>query len=390
MTTGLEKKKYWVVVGTRPEVIKQAPVYFELVDRFGVENVALIGTGQHKELLNQALSHFDLKLDLNLEIMQPNQTLAASSSAVLQKMNELFQTSRPEWLVVQGDTTSAAMAAWAAFLSEVKVAHNEAGLRSYDLVNPFPEEANRRLISVIADVHFAPTRLAQEALLREGVSRDKIVVTGNTGIDSLHWTLLQTCPTRVSGWLERFKASGQKPVLVTAHRRENKRKMDQWFSALARFTTENREFSLVFPFHPNHTALAYAEKYLGDSDRAMIMPAIGYDETCHLLNACAFVVTDSGGIQEEAASLGIPVVVCRETTERMEAVEAGLAKLAGTDPDPVIQAMDWAAMMSRLSPGRSTNSIFGDGHAAMRVVNALDRRIMVRESGLAQETLKAA
>ncbi len=364
------------MVGTRPEVIKQVPLYRELKKRHGQDSVKLIGTGQHRELLDQALAHFGETLDLNLGIMRPGQSLADSAGAVLQGMNSLFETERPDWLIVQGDTTSAAMAAWAGFLNGVRIAHNEAGLRSYDLAHPFPEEANRKWISTIADLHFAPTDLAYRALVREGVEEAKIATVGNTGIDALLWTLSRERPGSINSLLESLKQDGLKPVLLTAHRRENRAAMDQWFLALKNFLRINPDLGLVYPVHPNHLAKAAAEEHLSPLPQVRLLPALNYGETCHLLAECRMVVTDSGGIQEEAATLGIPTVICRHTTERREAVEAGIARLAGTEPDTILSAMAWAKSVRPRERMKGIRPVFGDGTAAIRISDHLESAIV--------------
>jgi UDP-N-acetylglucosamine 2-epimerase (non-hydrolysing) len=366
------EKKIWILVGTRPEVIKQIPLYFACVRKFGRAQVALIGTGQHRELLEQALAHFEATLDFNMNIMKPDQSLAGSSAAVMSSLDDLFKVAVPEWLIVQGDTTSAAMAAWAAFQRGIKVGHNEAGLRSYDLQNPFPEEANRRLISVVASRHFAPTDKARMALIREGVAPDSIITVGNTGIDALRMTLQMPRPRLVCEILAKTEAWGMKPVLLTAHRRENRGQgMESWFQALADFLDRRPDLALIYPNHPNKAGLAAAEKYLARHKQVFILPALNYAESCHLMSNCRFVVTDSGGIQEEACALGLPVVVCRKTTERMEAVEADCSRLAGTDTSRILSAMEWAYERKAASNGRITNQIFGDGFAAERITEAL-------------------
>ncbi len=372
----MQKKKFWILVGTRPEVIKQVPLYRELKKRHGVDSVKLIGTGQHRELLDQALDHFGETLDLNLEIMRPGQSLADSAGAVLQGMNSLLQKDRPDWLIVQGDTTSAAMAAWAGFLNGVRIAHNEAGLRSYDLAHPFPEEANRKWISTIADLHFAPTEHARKALLREGAADGRIAVVGNTGIDALLWTLALERPGSIDQVLGSFQEKGLKPVLLTAHRRENRAAMDQWFLSLKNFLRINPDLGLIYPIHPNHLAKAAAEEHLSPLPQVRLLPALNYGETCHLLAACQMVVTDSGGIQEEAATLGIPTVICRNTTERQEAVEAGIARLAGTEPDTILSTMAWARALHPRKSASRIQPIFGDGTAAIRISDHLESTIV--------------
>ncbi len=383
----LQGKRIWILVGTRPEVIKQAPLYLELANRLGQDQVALVGTGQHRELLEQALTHFGLKLDVTLEIMKPNQTLTGSAAAVLSGMERLFAFQRPDWLVVQGDTTSAAMAAWAAFVHKIRVAHNEAGLRSYDLLNPYPEEANRRLISVVADLHLAPTERARDALLAEKAPADRVFVTGNTGIDALRLTLAAPAPETASALCARILAGGRRPVLLTAHRRENSGEgMMQWFEALARFLRARPDIALIYPVHPNNLARPAIEAMLAPLPQVHLLPAIHYGETCHILKHSRFVVTDSGGIQEEASSLGIPVVVCRKTTERMEAVHAGIARLAGLEVESIVEAMDWAysrsASASATPPVGIVRPIFGDGFASARIADLL-RAPAARRSVLA-------
>ncbi len=381
MKTTIHTKKYWILVGTRPEVIKQVPLYLELLKRFGKDQVALIGTGQHKELLKQALDHFGIEPDINLNIMTQDQSLVSSSAAVLEGIGQLLRecSEKPEWVIVQGDTTTAAMAAWAAFQSGVKVAHNEAGLRSYNLKHPFPEEANRKLIGTIADLHLAPTELARNALLKEGVSAQQVFITGNTGIDALRWTLEQTEPESICRLISQLQKDALTPVLVTAHRRENRSSMESWFKTLREFLNAHSDLALVCPMHPNQAAEEAARRFLGDLPRAHIRPAMNYAETCHLLKHCAFVVTDSGGIQEEASTLGVPVVVCRQTTERMEAVHEGIALLAGNEPEKIYQGMLWAVGLSSTASRIKTvtvktsfsRNIFGNGFSATTIADLL-------------------
>ncbi len=360
-------KKIWILVGTRPEVIKQVPVYEACVRRFGLENVAFVGTGQHRELLVQALDYFGHKLDENFDLMTPTQTLPGISAKVLERVGKAFEQDKPEWIVVQGDTTSAAMAAWAAFQSGVKVLHNEAGLRSYDLQHPYPEEANRRLISVVAQVHCVPTAKAKQALLSEGTRSDQIHITGNPGIDALRMAL-ERKPSRELETL-RAKVPTERLVLMTAHRRENRGDaVDQWFRGLREFLDAREDLSLIYPMHPNEMAREAFKKHLESSDRAILATPLPYGDTVHLLKSASWVVTDSGGIQEEATTLGMPVVVCRKTTERMEAVESGWSRLAGTETSGIMDAMAWADQRAReLGGKKSWLPIFGDGHAADRI-----------------------
>lgn len=371
----LTGKKIWILVGTRPDVIKQMPVYLACCEKFGRDKVALIGTGQHRELLDQALDHFDLHLNHDLQVMKSGGTLNELAAAILQGMELLLRVQTPDWLVVQGDTTSAAMACWAGFQNHVKVAHSEAGLRSYNLQHPYPEEANRRLISLVADLHFAPTKDAKNVLLAEGIDPDRVLLTGNPGIDALRMTL-DMPESEVSREIrERIERDQLKAVLLTAHRRENKGEgMAQWFEALGRFLERHTDLALIYPIHPNLAASGPAEKFLASNPRVFMKSSLTYAETCHLLECCQFVVTDSGGIQEEAAALGIPAVVCRKATERHEAIRAGLARLAGTLTEQVLEAMEWAYQTPRLKAKERFHSFYGDGYSAQRIAEQLASR----------------
>jgi UDP-N-acetylglucosamine 2-epimerase (non-hydrolysing) len=366
--------KVWILVGTRPEAIKQAPLYKACRDTFGKDKVALIGTGQHRELLTQALKPFGVEMDVNLDIMKPGQTLSESAADVLSGMSKLFAAAKPEWLIVQGDTTSAAMAALAAFHHGVKVAHNEAGLRSYDLHHPFPEEANRKIVAVVADIHLAPTEKSRQALLKEGIPEEKIRLVGNTGIDALMEILSGPMPAQATALLDQCVKLGGSPVFLTAHRRENQSsRVDEWFAALARFVQSHKNIVLVYPMHPNNIGRAAAEKHLKPLDRVILTDPLDYPSTCHLLSRSRFTVTDSGGIQEEASTLGVPVVVCRETTERQEAVEAGLARLAGTDTQRILDAMEWAYNEGTPGKARPQKWPFGDGKSSHRIAQILQK-----------------
>lgn len=364
----------WVVVGTRPDVIKQAPVYLACRERLGADRVALVGTGQHRELLAQALSHFELELDFNLDVMEPDQPLTDVSAAIVGGFGTILRRAAPRYLVVQGDTSTAAMAAWAAFQEGVPVAHNEAGLRSFDLTSPFPEEANRRLISMVASLHFAPTERARDNLLAEHVAPDSIHVTGNPGVDALLFTLARPSGEEVAGLASAIADRGSKLVLLTAHRRENMGDpMDRWFAALADFVQSRPDLELVYPIHLNNAGRAEAARHLM-CDRVHLVQPLGYAATCQLLARCHFVITDSGGIQEEAAALDLSTVVCRTTTERPEAIDAGCAVLAGTTPEPLREALDWAYLRGS-GNGGPIRPVFGDGRSGARIAELLEERL---------------
>lgn len=369
----------WILVGTRPEVIKLAPVYAACTARLGKDQVALIGTGQHRELLHQALAPFGLQLDANLDIMREAQSLNDLAAAVLTGLQELITdyAVKPRWIVVQGDTTTAAMGALAAFHLGIRIAHVEAGLRSGNLAHPFPEEANRQIITRLADLHFAPTERAARVLRTEGIPAERIHLTGNTGIDSLLHVLSLPAPPASDELQSRLDLLRGEAVLITAHRRENNASaMDEWFAALAQFLASHPTLVFVMPQHPNALAKQAFEKHLANHARVVTAPAFDYPTTCRLLERCRFVVTDSGGLQEEAATLGVPVVVCRETTERPEAIDIGMAMLAGTKTARVLEAMEWAYEQGGQAHQRQWP--FGDGLASERITDILTR--ILRES----------
>ncbi len=366
----IAKKKVWVLVGTRPEAIKQIPLYTELKKVMGSEHVALVSTGQHKELLDQVFQHFQIFPDLDMKLMRQGQGLSLLAGSVLTEMANLFsgilRDQKPEWLVVQGDTTTAAMAAIAAYHEKIKVLHSEAGLRSHNLQHPFPEEANRKWISSIADLHMAPTEHARSVLIKENIDPNKIFVTGNTGIDALRWTLVN-----------RPKPSYLKNgnyVFVTAHRRENEKAFQTYFSAIAKFAKAQPDLTFVVPIHPNNLARPAIEKYLEGNSNIQLKAPLDYCNTCHLLTHCRFVITDSGGIQEEAATLGLPTIVARLTTERSEAITAGIAKLLPPDSseEGILNLFDWALGASSADyPKKAVNTLFGDGYASQKIVEVL-------------------
>jgi len=361
----------WVVLGTRPEAIKQAPVYLELCRMYGADAVSLIGTGQHQELLDQALAPFGLKLDLNLAVMGRSNGLSELSATILQEMGMYIQKYTPSCLIVQGDTSTAAMSGLAAFFQKIPVYHNEAGLRSYDNDNPFPEEINRKILTSVATLHLAPTELSYQALLKEGVPADKIYLTGNTGIDAMMMALKKIPSMPTLNLLRKIEESRLKPVFMTAHRRENAgQSMNDWMDSVASYFTNHPELALVFPLHPNNLARAVAEEKLGKLSNCHLIAPLDYVDCCHVVNDCHFVVTDSGGIQEEAATLGIPVVVCRKTTERMEAVHAEIAVLAGLESAQILAAMDWANHKAN-SEARAIRHIFGNGTASERIAKII-------------------
>ena len=353
-----------VVIGTRPEAIKLAPVVRELARR-GFD-VRVCGTGQHRSLLDQTLRELRLRPHRHLALMRPNQTLPALSARLLTAMSELLAEWDPGLVVVQGDTTSTFVGALSAFYRRIPVAHVEAGLRTGRRYEPFPEELNRSLVTRIASLHFAPTEAARANLEREGVAAESIHVTGNTGIDSLRWALAQETSRRVEGWRP---ARGRRLVLVTAHRRESfGAPLRAICTAVAELAADPR-LEIVYPVHPNPNVLGPVRELLGGRPRVRLLRPLPYLDFVHLMKQAALVITDSGGVQEEAPWLGRPVLVIRETTERAEGVRTGHAVLVGTDPAAILRE---ARRALARPPRPAARNLYGDGRAAQRIVRALE------------------
>lgn len=367
-----------VVVGTRPEVIKLAPVLAAL-ERLGMPTF-LLSTGQHREMLAQVLAVFGLEPDRDLGVMQPDQSLAGLSAALLAAADPLLGEVQPSWVVVQGDTTTVAMLALAAFYRQIPVAHVEAGLRTGRRYDPFPEEMNRTLLGSLADLHFAPTLRARDNLLAEGVPPQCVELVGNTVVDAL-----RDMAPRVKGrpfadfglaQLDRALASGKRLVLVTGHRRESfgagLRGLCSGLAAIAR--RHEVEVEVVYPVHLNPNVRAAASELLTGIENVHLLPPVDYAAFVRLLAAASVVITDSGGVQEEAASLGIPVLVTRQTTERLEAVEAGVAELVGTDGELIARAARLLLTDADAYRRRAVASeAFGDGRAGERIAARLAR-----------------
>jgi len=362
-----------IVVGTRPEVIKLAPVVLALRQSHELAPV-VISTGQHRTMLDQALEVFGIAPDIDLGLMAPGQTLEELTARALVKMKETLAAVAPSWVVVQGDTTTALAAAMASFYARVPVAHVEAGLRSGDLSSPFPEEMNRRMIDQIADLLLAPTRGAADHLLGEGFAPSRIHVTGNTVVDALHAVRerIRLRPVAIPG-LPEEKVAGKRIVLCTAHRRESfGAPLLDMLKALRQIARDNPDVLLVYPVHLNPNVDGPARSILGGEERVLLLPPLGYLEFVALLERSHLVLTDSGGVQEEAPSFGKPILVMRDVTERPEGVAAGVARLVGTSgPTIYREAMQllrdpaaYRAMATAVNP-------YGDGHAARRSVQAL-------------------
>ncbi|KQM19227.1 UDP-N-acetyl glucosamine 2-epimerase [Sphingomonas sp. Leaf24] len=363
-----------VVFGTRPEAIKLFPLIHALRAHPGFDTRVVV-TAQHREMLDQVLAFAGIVPDIDLDIMTAGQSLDGLTARLLDALGPVFDAERPDRVIVQGDTATAMVAALAAYYRKVPVAHVEAGLRSHDIYHPWPEEVNRKIVGSIADLHFAPTRTAADALLAENVPPSRVQVTGNTVIDALHLarTRIAADPTRTQALdvlAERF--AGKRILLITTHRRENFGDgMDSIARAIARIA-ERDDIGIVFPVHPNPQVRGVMEAMLGDHPRVALLDPQDYPHFVRLVDLCYLVLTDSGGVQEEAPGLGKPVLVLRETTERPEGVAAGTARLIGSDEDRIVaevtRLLDDPAAHAAMA--RAHNP-FGDGHASARIVETL-------------------
>jgi UDP-N-acetylglucosamine 2-epimerase (non-hydrolysing) len=367
--------KILVIFGTRPEAVKLAPVIQQLTATPGVITRVCV-TAQHREMLDQVLRLFHITPDVDLNIMRPNQALPDLTAQILTSLIPILDTEKPDWILVQGDTTTVMTAALAAFYRGICVGHVEAGLRTGDKHQPFPEEINRRLTSVLADLHFAPTELSRENLLNEGIPGEQILVTGNTVIDALNQISGQPAPAEVEKWLQLWGVipGDKRLVVITAHRRENfGAPIENICSAIRTLANKyNRDVHFVYPIHLNPQIQEPVNRLLSGLPNLTLLAPVDYLPMVHLLKAAAVVLTDSGGIQEEATGLGKPTLVLREKTERPEGVTAGVLKLVGTDTEMIINETSrllddptaWAKKAHAANP-------FGDGHAAERIVQAI-------------------
>lgn len=361
-----------VVFGTRPEAIKLAPVIFELQKRPEFQPV-LIATSQHRQMLDQVLQIFNIRPDIDLDLMQPNQTLAGITCRVLQASDSLLQSTPLDCLMVQGDTTTAFATALAAFYRRIPVVHVEAGLRTGDVQNPYPEEVNRRLAAVVTDLHFAPTALARENLLNEGVVPERIVVTGNTVVDAVQ--ALMRIGAMDQPLPEGIPDDGSKIVLVTSHRRESwGADLENICAALRTLVFRFPDVRVVYPVHLNPNVRGTVQECLAGVDRVHLTPPMDYFSFSSLLRRSYLVLTDSGGVQEEAPAYGKPVLVLRKVTERPEASMMGLSVIVGTSREAIVReasklltsAEEYRAMAEGQNP-------YGDGRASERIVEALSR-----------------
>ncbi len=357
-----------LVVGTRPEAIKLAPVVLEMQrDRRGLVPFVCV-TGQHRQMLDPVLSWFGIAPDRDLQLMQENQQLAEFAGKAMLALSGVLKEVKPDLVLVQGDTNTAMIAGMAAFYSRIPIGHVEAGLRTRDLRNPFPEEMNRRVIGAIADLHFAPTEGAAQELLREQVDPSTVFVVGNTVIDALRLTMKRPVELNFDLLFQE-----RRTILVTAHRRESfGTPFESICLALRDLADRNNEAQIVYPVHLNPNVREPVERFLGGHPRIHLIEPLRYEQFVHLITRCDLILTDSGGIQEEATALGKPTLIMRSATERPEAISAGNAMLVGTDRERIVKEAerllrDEAAYRSMAS----CRSAFGDGYAARRILDVL-------------------
>lgn len=357
------KRKIMVVFGTRPEAIKMCPLVLELKKSSKFEVLVCV-TGQHKEMLQQVLDIFNVKPDYDLAVMKVGQDLFDITSKVLLGMREILKLAKPDIVLVHGDTTTAYASAMAAFYLQIPIGHVEAGLRTWNMASPFPEEFNRQGIGVLAKYHFAPTEQAKKNLLAEGKKEELIKVTGNTGIDALFTTVRPDFCHEILDW-----AAGSRLLVITAHRRENLGEpMHEMFRAIRRIIEKYPDVKAVYPIHMNPEVRRIADAELAGCERLRIIEPLTVDEFHNLLNAGYLILTDSGGIQEEAPSLGKPVLVMRDTTERPEGLDAGTLKLTGTKEESIYtacrQLLDQKSIYLSMSQAKNP---YGDGTASKKI-----------------------
>jgi len=363
------------IFGTRPEAIKMVPLMKKFNDCKDIFKPVIVVTAQHRDMLDQVLELFHIKPDYDLGIMQINQSIEDVTTRCLTKLSEVIQLEKPKMILVQGDTTTTFVGALAAYYNKIPVGHIEAGLRSYDKFQPFPEEINRKLTTVLTDIHFAPTNSAAENLKNEGIQSHKIFVTGNTVIDTLLEIVKREYEFESS--LYKILNNASKLVLVTAHRRESFGKpLKNICFALKKIAQTVEDIQILFPVHPNPKVIKTVYKYINNNEKLHVVPPLDYETFVHVMNKSYLILTDSGGIQEEAPSLGKPVLVLRNKTERPEAVEAGTVKLVGTDAKKIIDEtlnlmgneVEYKQMARAINP-------YGDGKAGERIFKIISNKI---------------
>lgn len=367
----MKKIKVMVVFGTRPEAIKMAPLAIELKKNENIETIVCV-TAQHRQMLDQVLEIFDIKPDYDLDIMKERQTLVGITARVLEGLDKVLKEVQPDIVLVHGDTTTSFVGALAAFYNQIKVGHVEAGLRTYDIYSPFPEEMNRCLTGRIAQMNFSPTIKNKENLLRENVKEDTVFITGNTVIDAMKTTVKDDFVFATS-MLNKIDYKNKKIITMTAHRRENLGKpLENICNAVLRLVNKYPDIEIVYPVHLNPAVRETVFGILGNNERIHLIDPVNVDELHNLMARSYMVMTDSGGIQEEAPSLAKPVLVLRKETERPEAVDAGTVKIAGTDEEEIFRlACELIENKESYNKMAHAANPYGDGNASQRIVNAI-------------------
>lgn len=364
-------KKVMLVFGTRPEAIKMCPLVNELKKRTELQTVVCV-TGQHRQMLDMVLEAFDVTPDYDLSIMKDKQTLFDVTTNILNRIKEVLEKEKPAVVLVHGDTSTTFVTALACFYLQIPVGHVEAGLRTYNIYSPYPEEFNRQAVSIISKFNFAPTELSKQNLMKEGKDPDSIYVTGNTAIDALKTTVRENYTHPELEW-----AKGSRLIMITAHRRENLGEpMRHMFKAIRRVMDEHPDVKAIYPIHMNPVVREIADEFLGGDDRIHIIEPLDVLDFHNFLSRSYLTLTDSGGIQEEAPSLGKPVLVMRDTTERPEGIAAGTLKLVGTEEETIYNEFsrllsdkeEYEAMSKASNP-------YGDGHACERIADILEERL---------------
>lgn len=362
-------KKVMAVFGTRPEAIKMAPIIKEIEKRKNLECIVCV-SGQHREMLDQVLEVFKIKPQYDLNIMKHEQTITDITVGVLTNIEDVIKKENPDIILVHGDTTTAFSSALAAFYNKVLVGHIEAGLRTYNKYSPYPEEINRQMISVLSDYHFAPTQESADNLKKEGKNEQSIFITGNTVIDSMKYTVDNNYTNEIFDWVGKDKM-----ILLTAHRRENLGKpMHNIFTAIKRIVDNYEDVKVVYPIHLNPKIRKIADEVIGNSDKIKIIEPLDVKDFHNFINKSYIILTDSGGIQEEAPSLGKPVLVLRDTTERPEGLKAGTLKLVGTDTEKIYK--ETSKLLTNLDAYKKMSEAinpYGDGKASERIVDIIER-----------------
>lgn len=356
-----------VIIGTRPEAIKMAPVILELKKHKEIKTI-ICSTGQHEEMINNVFKTFSIDLDYNLNIMKSNQTLVYISQTIMEKLPDILNYEKPDMVLVHGDTNTTFISSLICFYMKISVAHVEAGLRTYNLNEPYPEEFNRQAVSLISKLHFAPTKVSKINLINEHKNKESIIITGNTVVDTFKYTIKENYFHPEFLWV-----GNDHMILITAHRRENiGEPMQHMFRAIKKFLCENSNFKAVFPIHLNPKIRDIANKELNNCDNIHIIDPLDLIDFHNFLNNATLILTDSGGIQEEAVSLGKPVLLLRETTERPEGIESGLIKLVGSNEKAIYDNLVNISMNSKSFVNSfERKNIYGDGNASKKIVNKI-------------------